>query len=101
MPLLQRLDRIQDRFLEELGLSAAEALLKHNLAPLSTRRDIAMLGLIHRTVLGCGPNTFSNTSGMRLRPRRFDLFVRQRLDTTASCMNQSLVLKLELWGALC
>ena len=29
-----------------------------NLAPLSTRRDIAMLGLVHRTVLGKGPKHF-------------------------------------------
>ena len=29
-----------------------------NLAPLETRRDLAMLGLIHRTVLGKGPKHF-------------------------------------------
>ena len=27
-----------------------------NLAPLSTRRDIAMLGVLHRTALGLGPS---------------------------------------------
>ena len=32
-----------------------EALLHFNLAPLSTRRDIAMLGLIHRAAIGRGP----------------------------------------------
>ena len=31
-----------------------------NLAPLETRLDIAMLGLIHRSVLGCGPRHFAN-----------------------------------------
>ena len=29
-----------------------------NLAPLSTRRDVAMLGLVHRAVLGKGPEHF-------------------------------------------
>ena len=32
-----------------------EALLVFNLAPLAARRDIAMLGVVHRAVLGCGP----------------------------------------------
>ena len=47
---LEDLDRVQRRFLREVGLSPEEALLEYNLAPLQTRRDIAMLGLIHRTV---------------------------------------------------
>ena len=33
--------------------------LRHrNLAPLETRRDLALLGLVHRTVLGRGPANF-------------------------------------------
>ena len=55
---LDDLDRVQQRFLREVGLSPEEALAKHNLAPLQTRRDIAMLGLIHRTVLGLSPPQF-------------------------------------------
>ena len=43
-----------------MGLTDVEALCKYNLAPLPTRRDIAMLGVIHRTVLGQGPPQFSN-----------------------------------------
>ena len=31
------------------------ALLQFRLAPLQTRRDMAMLGVLHRTVLGKGP----------------------------------------------
>ena len=34
------------------------ALQDFKLAPLETRRDIAMLGLVHRTVLGGGPPHF-------------------------------------------
>ena len=35
-----------------------DALVHFHLAPLSVRRDIAMLGLIHRAVLGKGPPHF-------------------------------------------
>ena len=56
--VLQLLDNVQDRFLQEVGLSEEEALVNYNLAPLRSRRDIAALGLIHRTVLGKGPAHF-------------------------------------------
>ena len=55
---LRKVDRVQDSFLRAAGLTKEEALLQYRLAPLSTRRDIAMLGLIHRTVLGQGPKHF-------------------------------------------
>ena len=55
---LGRLDSVQDRFLREAGIDDITALMKFNLAPLATRRDIAMLGLIHRTVLKKGPLHF-------------------------------------------
>ena len=42
-----------------MGKTETEALVTHNLAPLSTRRDMAMLGLIHRTVLKLGPPQFN------------------------------------------
>ena len=58
--VLQPLNNLQERFLKETGVSTLEALMVFNLAPLSTRRDIAMLGLIHRTVLGKGPRQFQN-----------------------------------------
>ena len=57
---LQRLDCIQNRFLEFLEISPADALIEYNLGPLCVRRDISMLGLIHRTVLGKGPEHFRN-----------------------------------------
>ena len=58
--ILAGIDAVQRRFLRECGLSDEEALLHFNLAPLETRRDIAMLGLIHRSVLGGGPRHFAN-----------------------------------------
>ena len=44
---LRPLDQVQEAFLEKLGVSPKEALMNFNLAPLSTRRDIAMLGVIY------------------------------------------------------
>ena len=49
---LSIIDRIQAGFLRELGISENDALLHFNLAPLHTRRDIAMLGVIHRAAIG-------------------------------------------------
>ena len=55
---LSPLDRVQERFLAEMGLSMLDALSVFALAPLVTRRDMAMLGLIHRVVLGIAPRQF-------------------------------------------
>ena len=55
---LSRLDAVQDKFLLELDVDPRRALLEFKLAPLNARRDIVMLGLIHRTVLGKGPRQF-------------------------------------------
>eukprot|EP00959_Pyramimonas_sp_CCMP1952_P394801 8272026-Pyramimonas_sp.AAC.2 len=48
-------DALQTRFLNSLGISASDALFYFDLAPLSSRRDMSILGVIHRTVLGLGP----------------------------------------------
>ena len=39
-------------YIRQLGLTRRQAFLDHNLAPLCVRRDIAMLGLIFRSVSG-------------------------------------------------
>ena len=46
------------RFLESMGISFEQALFEHRLAPLPARRDMAMLGLLHRVVLGAAPAQF-------------------------------------------
>ena len=56
--VLARLDAVQSRFLTDAGISKEDALVHFHLAPLSVRRDIAMLGVIHRAVLGRGPAHF-------------------------------------------
>ena len=57
---LAGIDAVQTRFLRECGLSDEDALLHFNLAPLEARRDIAMLGFKHRSVLGYGPRHFGH-----------------------------------------
>jgi hypothetical protein len=56
--LLERLDAVQSRFLRQAGVDEVTALIEFHLAPLSVRRDIAMLGMIHRTAVGRGPPPF-------------------------------------------
>ena len=67
---LALLDDVQDRILNVAGVSKIEALNNHKLAPLSVRRDVAMLGLIHRTVLGQGPVQFRSVFKADVRARR-------------------------------
>ena len=50
--VLEPLDNVQESFIRQLGLTRCQAFLDHNLAPLCVRRDIAMLGLIFRSVSG-------------------------------------------------
>ena len=50
--VLEPLDRSLDIFLRDLQLDARSAFLGHNMAPLSMRHDIAMLGFLHKRVLG-------------------------------------------------
>ena len=50
--LLEQIDRIQRRFLNEIGLDEVEALEHYGLAPLVTRRAIAMLGMLHKIAHG-------------------------------------------------
>ena len=55
---LAPLDKVQSRFLQVEGCSDLEASMVFNLAPLAALRDVAMLGLLHRTVLGKSPPHF-------------------------------------------
>ena len=44
--------------MNQLNISLVEALFYFNLAPLSTRRCMAMLAVIQRSIFGLGPNHF-------------------------------------------
>ena len=52
---LEPLDALQRSFLKMANMTPVEALMVCNMAPLHTRRDMSMLGLAHRSVLGLGP----------------------------------------------
>ena len=56
--VLCRIHAVQTRFLKDVVIDEVTALAEFHLAPLATRRDIAMLGLIHRTALSKGPPQF-------------------------------------------
>ena len=53
--VLASIDRIQSRFLSKISVSPAIALKKYRLAPLRSRRDIAMLILLFRIAHGTAP----------------------------------------------
>ena len=55
---LTPIDNIQRRFLEAVDIDPIRALLDFNLAPLCTRRDVSMLGFLHRFALGLAPAEF-------------------------------------------
>ena len=67
---LCRVDALQTGFLREIGVPEADALVQFKLAPLCTRRDIAMLGIIHRCVLGRGPSHYKKFFVFADRPSR-------------------------------
>ena len=65
---------MQHKFLKDIGVDDITALMEFNLAPLAARRDMAMLGVLHRTVLGKGPRHFKelfklDTAGRLVDPR--------------------------------
>ena len=72
--ILAPLDKFQVRFLNELGISAGDALFHCNLAPLQCRRDMAMLGVLHRTALGKGPDHFQYFFQVSRADRHFTRF---------------------------
>ena len=49
---LDKIDHEQDRFIRELGISAEGAFEEFNFAPPTLRRNICILGLLHKLVLG-------------------------------------------------
>ena len=57
--LLAQIDAMQRRYLHELHLTEEVAFLDHNFLPPRTRRDVAMLGLIHKRVLGTAHPAFA------------------------------------------
>ena len=76
---LEAIDRVQGRFLEELGVDKWHAFMVFNLAPLSLRRGIALLGLICISSVSFFENRSSNGA------------VRNLEGTHTNCMNIAMV----------
>ena len=57
--------------LDKVGLTEKEAFLEHNFAPTVLRRSIAMLGVLHKRVLGVCHKSFERL--LPWRSTRFDL----------------------------
>ena len=75
---LEYLDKVERHFLRELGLTAEQALQNYRLAPLNTRRDVALLGLVNRTLLVEGPPPhFKKWFFPQVRPRHQYLTILQ------------------------
>ena len=53
--VLDSVDRVQRRLLRQIGASEVDGLFRYRLAPLPSRRDMAMLGVLHKVVLGIAP----------------------------------------------
>ena len=53
---LSRLDDAQYKFLAEIGITEEDVFIEYHFAPPTLRRDIGILGLLHKRVLGkCHP----------------------------------------------
>ena len=65
MQVLTPLDRVQTTFVHNFNIDVIEAFMRYNLAPLALRRDIAMLGFLHKCNL---PNAHPEMK--RLFPER-------------------------------
>ena len=74
---LEKIDRIQRRFLLEFGISEREALCDFRLAPLRARRDVAMLGALRKLNLGLAPKQFQEL--FAIIGKRDEPLLRQRL----------------------
>ena len=68
--ILKMIDGVQDDFLEVVGISKKDAIFHFILAPLCTRRDIAMLGILHKIALGVAPSPFYDLISRRVQNLR-------------------------------
>ena len=50
--LFAKTENVQQSFLRELAVSEEDAYLLHNFAPPKLRRNIGILGLLHKRVIG-------------------------------------------------
>ena len=56
--LLEKIDQVQTSFLNKLEVTERQAFLNFNFAPIKLRRNVAILGLLHKRVLGLCHKSF-------------------------------------------
>ena len=75
--VLKKLDQVHFQFLHELEMNASEAFTDFNFAPPMLRRNIGVLGLLHKRVLGLGHLIFQKSLPffveMLMKPVRGDI----------------------------
>lgn len=109
--ILEPLNQLQTGFIKEVSLSIEGAFLNQNLAPLATRRDIAMLGLIYKCVHGithqdlqslflrCAPAKHSHAT--RLQKHRHPLQLEEyRPGTQHVLLRRSIFELIRIWNTL-
>ena len=104
--VLDRVDRVQRRFLREMEISEVDALIRFRLAPLPSRRDMAMLGALHKVTLNTAPDQlkalfpargFVVEPFLRRRLRGWRPLHNKQLHTPASFLSTE-VMKRSLFG---
>ena len=58
--LLSKVDALQTSFLRKLDVPESQAFLEFNMAPLNVRRDIGLLGSLHKKMFGIAHPKFSS-----------------------------------------
>jgi hypothetical protein len=88
--VFNRLEKQQDHFFRDLGITKEAALMDFNLAPLSMRRDIAVLGMLHRSAIGEGLAQFREYFKRRSGS--------SRLDDPLENQSPSKLMRRSIWG---
>ena len=79
--LLEKFDSAQRHFLERIGVDENTAFIEHNFAPPSLRRNIGILGLLQKRVLGISHPIFQ-----KLLPFHADVFGSLRPGKTSTLL---------------
>ena len=67
---LDKIDRVQRHFLKAINMSERDAFLNHNLVPQQLRRDIGMLGALHKCATGQAHPEIADVFPMHKSPLR-------------------------------
>ena len=101
---MQPLDRLFFYFIRNLGISSSQAFVDFNFTPPILRRNIAILGLIHKRVLGLAHEDF-NELWPFAEPRAFQSRLNPRHDKQLQtefhgCNFRSLLFRRSIFGAI-